>query len=58
VDEQPVVGARRHFQRLVTQRRSEPLRIATADGNRAPARAVSSASEEESTSRPRLMIST
>ncbi len=34
-NDQRVVGTRRHLQRLVTQRRSEPLRIAAADANRA-----------------------
>ena len=35
LNEQGMVGTRRHLQRLVTQRRSEPLRIAAADANRA-----------------------
>ena len=35
LDEQRVVGTRRHLQRLVTQRLGESLRIAAADANRA-----------------------
>ena len=35
VDEQRVVGAGRHLQRLGTQRLGEPLRVAAADANRA-----------------------
>jgi hypothetical protein len=35
LNEQGVVGTRRHLQRLITQRHGEPLRIAAADANRA-----------------------
>jgi hypothetical protein len=35
LDEQRVLCTRRHLQRLATQRRGEPLRIAAADAHRA-----------------------